>query len=342
MPAIKPGSTVLVTGANGYLATWIVQRLLERGYTVRGTVRSESKGVYLTEYFKSYGKRLELVTVPDLTAEGAMNKSLDGVSAVLHVASPLPNAKLEDPAEYIKPAVEGTLSVLRSALNYPNIKRVIYTSTIGAVMRKVAEPTLLSEKDWNDESIKEVEELGKDASVIEKYMASKTIAEHAAWNLYEKYKSTSPYDLVTILPPWPPIHELGSDPASLGGSLGLWYNICVAVSDRADVRSEETLTTSYGWADVRDLADAHVTALEKEDASGERILVVEGNILDAVQQVQSSVSLSHSLPTGKPGIPPKLRDMYDTSKAARLLGVKYRHIQETAKDTLEVLSKKGW
>ncbi|KAF8987068.1 hypothetical protein BDQ17DRAFT_1375438 [Cyathus striatus] len=68
MPTVKPGVKVLVTGANGYLAMWIVRTLLERGYSVRGTVRSASKGTYLTEYFKGYGDRFEIYIVPDITA----------------------------------------------------------------------------------------------------------------------------------------------------------------------------------------------------------------------------------------------------------------------------------
>lgn len=66
MPAVTSGK-VLVTGANGYIAVWLVQRLLEKGYSVRGTSRSESKGVHLKETFKKYGDRFEFVVVEDIT-----------------------------------------------------------------------------------------------------------------------------------------------------------------------------------------------------------------------------------------------------------------------------------
>ncbi len=68
MPAVKPGATVLVTGANGYIAVWIVNYLLEKGYTVRGTVRSEEKGLHLKKLFGSYGSKLDLIYVADITA----------------------------------------------------------------------------------------------------------------------------------------------------------------------------------------------------------------------------------------------------------------------------------
>lgn len=66
MPAITSGK-VLVSGANGYIAVWIVKYLLEQGFSVRGTVRSESKTAHLKELFKSYGDKLELVIVDDIT-----------------------------------------------------------------------------------------------------------------------------------------------------------------------------------------------------------------------------------------------------------------------------------
>ena len=66
MPAITTGK-VLVTGANGYIAVWVVKNLLEQGYAVRGTVRRASAIPYLQETLKAYADRLEFVVVPDIT-----------------------------------------------------------------------------------------------------------------------------------------------------------------------------------------------------------------------------------------------------------------------------------
>lgn len=66
MPAISTGK-VLVTGANGFIAVWVVKTLLEQGFAVRGTVRSESKAAHLRETFASYGDKLEIVIVEDIT-----------------------------------------------------------------------------------------------------------------------------------------------------------------------------------------------------------------------------------------------------------------------------------
>jgi nucleoside-diphosphate-sugar epimerase len=67
MPIITPNSKVLVSGANGYLACWVVRTFLEKGYAVRGAVRSLERGAHLLELFKSFGKKFELVIVSDIT-----------------------------------------------------------------------------------------------------------------------------------------------------------------------------------------------------------------------------------------------------------------------------------
>lgn len=56
---------VINTGANGFIAMWVVRKLLEKGYSARATVRSKEKGVYLTDYFKNYGDKFELAIVSD-------------------------------------------------------------------------------------------------------------------------------------------------------------------------------------------------------------------------------------------------------------------------------------
>jgi nucleoside-diphosphate-sugar epimerase len=65
MPALATGK-VLVSGASGFIAAWVVKRLLEEGYSVRGTVRSTAKGEYLRDLFKSYGDKFEYVIVADI------------------------------------------------------------------------------------------------------------------------------------------------------------------------------------------------------------------------------------------------------------------------------------
>ena len=88
MVAVSSPAKVLVTGANGYLAVWVVKNYLEAGYSVRGTVRSLSKSAFLTDIFSKYGDRFELVVVEDITKDGAFDEAVKGVDAIAHTASP--------------------------------------------------------------------------------------------------------------------------------------------------------------------------------------------------------------------------------------------------------------
>jgi len=88
MVAVSSPAKVLVTGANGYLAVWVVKKYLEAGYSVRGTVRSLSKSASLADTFSKYGDRFELVVVKDITKDGAFDEAVKGVDAIAHTASP--------------------------------------------------------------------------------------------------------------------------------------------------------------------------------------------------------------------------------------------------------------
>lgn len=136
MPTLTAAnSTVLVTGANGYIGAWTVKTALEHGFAVRAVVRSEAKADWLKKIFASYlnNAKVEFVYVSDLTAEGAFDEAVKGVDAVLHLASPLPSSspdpqgmpvlilpilptQLMSYIDTIRPAVNGTLGVLKSAL----------------------------------------------------------------------------------------------------------------------------------------------------------------------------------------------------------------------------------
>lgn len=90
MTAVSAPSKVLVTGANGYIGIWVVRTLLDHGFSVRGAVRSDSKGKHLLDLFKDEVKsgRFEIAIVPDISAPGAFDEAVKGVAAIEHTASP--------------------------------------------------------------------------------------------------------------------------------------------------------------------------------------------------------------------------------------------------------------
>jgi len=177
MPIVQPPSKILVSGANGYVAMWFIQELLERGYSVRGTVRSAAKGEHPKKQFANYDDRLEIVVVEDITKEGAFDEVVKGVDAIVHTASPLHfNARY--PEELIEPAVKGTVGILQSTLKHStSVKRVIVTSSVAAIVRNEPTPTTFTEEDWDLQCLEIVKEQGENAPDLAKYRASKTLAE---------------------------------------------------------------------------------------------------------------------------------------------------------------------
>lgn len=140
MPVISPAATVLVTGGNGFIGHWIVRTLLERGYAVRGAVRSETKAQELADFVSRIipqaKDRFSTVVVPDIAEvgeldrraglvivltkcpfqDGSFEEAVKGVEGIVHTASPLTSpTRVGDPQAYIRPAVEGTLNILKSA-----------------------------------------------------------------------------------------------------------------------------------------------------------------------------------------------------------------------------------
>lgn len=109
-----------------------------------------------------------------------------------------------------------------------NVKRIVVTSSTGAVLEVGPKPRIFDENDWNNQAVKLVEEKGSEADSASKYRASKTLAERAGWKVWELYKDKVDWDLTTIAPPFvygPPLQQLdGTDPQVLNQSLKDWFS----------------------------------------------------------------------------------------------------------------------
>ncbi|KAM5341295.1 hypothetical protein ACJ41O_014326 [Fusarium nematophilum] len=204
-PAVPKGSIVLVTGANGLLGSHIAKQFLEYGYRVRGTVRDPAKNSWLVDVFdKSYGKgKFELFQLSDMTAEGAFDGAVKGVSIVAHTATIMsfdPN-----PHNVIPATIAGAINALKAAYAEPSVTRFVFTSSSTAVVvSAVNKPGIVVTEDiYNEEAIKEAwadppYRIERSAAV---YAASKTQAEQEIWKHHKEHRSERP-DLVvnTVLP----------------------------------------------------------------------------------------------------------------------------------------------
>ncbi|KZT52364.1 D-lactaldehyde dehydrogenase [Calocera cornea HHB12733] len=342
MVAVLPPALVLVTGASGFIAAHVCKLLLERGYKVRGTVRSASKGDYLVKLLAS--PNFTYVIVPDIEAPGAFDEAVKGVDAVEHTASPF-HGRAVDPQELIGPALQGTKGVLDSVQKYnPSVKRIIVTSSVASIMVPCELGTVFTEKDWNTYSPGCVEREGVNAPNMEKYRASKVLAERAAWEFVEKEKPS--WDLVTVCPPMvfgPIIHEVTSV-GSINTSVAALH---AAFTPEGAKTGSDAGAASGNWVDVRDVALVHVEALAQEKAGGERYISSGGPF--SWQMIYDSLhALGHvdgldveHLPKGTPGSDKDTKyNVFSSKKAETELGIKFTPMGECVKDTL--LSLKGY
>ncbi|KAK2467483.1 hypothetical protein APHAL10511_000338 [Amanita phalloides] len=354
MPPVAPGSKVLVTGANGYVAIWVVHTLLEQGYTVRGAVRSVAKGAFLLEKFKLYGDRFELVIVDDFLKDGAFDEAVEGVDAIHHIAAPL-TLKYKDPKEVIDPAVKGTLEILRSAQKTCTVKRIVLMGSAGAVARHDLDRPL-DENDWNGSCVEEFVKKGVDTPWHIVYQAEKVLAEKAAWSFYNENKDQLTWDLAVLLPPLVlgPYAGPASMPGEMNFSSSMFYSYIVGFNSLGQPK-EALVSLPTPWIDVRDLSFAMTKSLSAEAAAGERIIVsTEGSStmqdwVDLANSLSPSPIPSHApgtakaLPIGNPGAGKVVRKrILDTSKEKRILGLKYRSMEECARDTLADYERRGW
>ncbi|KAF2843537.1 dihydroflavonol-4-reductase [Patellaria atrata CBS 101060] len=199
--AIPKQARILVTGANGFVASHIIDQLLSAGYNVRGSVRDVNKNAWVGALFEErYGARnFELVSVPDMSKDGCFDEAVKGCAGVVHVASIMSG---RSPEEVIPTVVAGGLNALKSAAKEPAVKRVVYTSSsIAATFPKPDEKFVIDENSWNEESIKTAwaapgKELGMYRMNV--YGASKAQTEKDLWKWYDETKPA--FEFSTVLP----------------------------------------------------------------------------------------------------------------------------------------------
>jgi len=246
------GKTVCVTGAGGFVASWLVKLLLSRGqYMVRGTVRDPgaSKNAHL-KALDDAGERLQLLKA-DLLDYNNVASAVSGCEGVFHVASPVPSGRSSNPeVEVIGPAVTGTANVLKACYE-AKVGRVVVVSSIAAVSNNPNWPKgkAFDEDSWSDEEYCRKNE--------DWYNLSKTLAEREAFAYAEK----TGLDVVAICP------SLVLGPlmqSTINASSKILLNYFKGDRDTVENRLRNIV-------DVRDVTDALLLAYEKPEASGRYI-----------------------------------------------------------------------
>lgn len=331
---------VLLTGASGFIAKHVALKLLARGYRVRGTVRSPAKAERLRRSLEAAGAdvcRLDLVEA-DLTSDRGWDEAAAGCRYVIHTASPFPMAQPADKHALVPVARDGAVRVTRAAQR-AGVERLVFTSSVVAVY---------SGHDGHGPEYGEADFSDPDGDRISAYAVSKTLAERAVWATV----AGSSLELAVINPS-----------LVLGPVLDQEFGTSIAVI-RAMMKGRFPLVPdlSFGIVDVRDVAEAHVRAMEEPRAKGRRFLLSGGTrgLIELGQALgmqfpryrrrMPRASLPNALVRGLACVLPQARaivgdlgrrPIFDTEPARAVLGLDFIGAEEAAAATAESLIDRG-
>ncbi|QDK81110.1 aldehyde reductase [Spirosoma sp. KCTC 42546] len=263
--------TVLVSGGSGFIASYCIIALLRNGYNVRVTLRSLKKAELVKQMLKEGG----LNSVDDLTFveadlenESSWEKAIVGCQYVIHVASPTPLTEAKTDDDFVIPAKNGVLFVLRAAKK-AGVKRVVLTSAFGAVGMGTVKTTPYTEEDWtvlNDS--------------VAPYQRSKTISEKAAWAFIKE--EGAGMELAVVNPTGVLGPVLSSDFSHSIHTIKQMLN--------GEIKACPKLIS--GYVDVRDVADLHLKAMTLPQANGQRFIAVAGegySVLDIANVLRKNL-----------------------------------------------------
>ena len=236
--------------------------MLDKGYKVRTTIRSESRKQEVMEAMKKHSSNCENLEffIADLLSDDGWSEAVTGSKYVLHVASPFFLGEPENEDVFIKPAVEGTLRVLKACAD-SDVQKVVLTSSFAAVgYGHSREKEVYTEEDWSSVD-----------GEISPYAKSKTLAEKAAWEFVENLEESKKFELTVINPVAVTGPMLTSDIGSSNDFLLKLISGSMPACPKIHM----------GYIDVRDVAKAHIFSMTEEKTNGERIIVSENEMFFA-------------------------------------------------------------
>ncbi len=323
--------TILVTGISGFIAKHCALDLLRHGYRVRGTVRSLSKAEAVKATLAPLCdiSKLEFVEA-DLLSDQGWDAALQGVHGVQHLASPFILNEPKDPDELIRPAVDGTLRVLKAAVA-ANVQRFVQTSSMAAVMygHPKTRTAPFTEEDWTQ----------LDGPRVSSYTRSKTLSERAARDFMAQSSTTMHYASINpglVLGPLLD-RDMGGSAEVIQMFLRGKYPGCAKLS--------------FAVVDVRDVAQMHRLALETPEPSGGRYMAASGSawFLDMMRPIKARLGskarkvpgfelpnfMIHLValfdPTARTILPDLGREArFDNGRTRKALGMEFIGVEESA------------
>lgn len=330
---IHSGGKVLLTGGSGFIASHILDSLLEHGFTVVVTVRSEEKGLAIVESVEE-GLRgaVSFVIVGDVSQEDAFVEAVNSdppFDYVIHTASPY-HLNVQDPVkEFLDPAIKGTTGILNSIKLYaPGVKRVVITSSSAAIINPGNHPNVYNETVWAPMTWEE-------AMIPQNtYRASKVFSEKAAWDFVADENPNFTLATINNTYTFGPIQRRLPYLDAMNTSN---HRIRDMILGHMRDGLQPTAPV-FTFVDVRDVALAHVRAMTVPEAAGLRFYIVaehfsNKHIADAIRN--GFPALRDVLPSedAPDDLPPDVY-RFDNGRSKEVLGLEYRGLAESVRDTV--------
>ncbi|KAI0134688.1 hypothetical protein BJ170DRAFT_212207 [Xylariales sp. AK1849] len=323
---------VLLTGGSGFIASHILNFLLDDGFEVVATARSETKGNQIIEGVKpELQAHASYAVVEDIVEPDAFDTVLKSTTFdyVIHTASPYHMNVVDPVKDFLDPAIKGTTGVLKSVKAHaPTVKRVVITSSSAAMVNprshaKVYDETYWAPVTWDDAM-----------DPRNTYRCSKVFSERAAWAFIADEKPKFDLAVINSTYNFGPIQRRLPSLDAMNTSN---HRIRDMVLGRMREKIEPTAPV-FTWVDARDVALSHVRAMTIPAAGGNRFYVVAGHfsnkrIADAIRK--EFPQLSGKLPPGD-----ALDDLpdgvyqFNNAKSKEILGLKYTDLQTSVADTV--------
>ncbi|KAK4781552.1 hypothetical protein SAY86_015654 [Trapa natans] len=315
---------VCVTGASGFIGSWLVMRLLEHGYNVRATVRDPDNMKKVKHLLDLPNAKTQLsLWKADLKEEGSFDDPIQGCTGVFHVATPMDFESKDPENEMIKPTTEGMLSIMKSCVK-ANVRRLVFTSSAGTVDVQPVQKPAYDESSWSDlDFVRSTKMTGW------MYFVSKTLAEQAAW----KFAEENNLDFISIIPtlvvgPF----LMPSFPPSL----------ITALSPITGNKAHYSIIRQGQFVHLDDLVMSHIFLYENPAAKGRYICSSHAENITGIAKLLKKKYPEYDIPTEFEGVDEKLEKVLFSSEKLTRIGFEFKYsLEDMFVGAVETCREKG-